>query len=1089
MHLAAQEQLLTTTRTRHPALRKTAAITDEAIDDENITSDSHNWNTTNGVTSFASTKRSNQPTATIVCTKSEPLSGEDISGVTVVHHRSTLPVHAHSVPPMRLSKLHDMSAMNTVIFDFGTEIRSCDGNFAEETNGSLSDAPSVIKHQISSDPSGLSTTYCRDTGVTLPLNSHLMPPKSVIQDDIRMKLGRFELVKKKGRSEVWNLFGQVLDTITGARLPYVACYACKVLYTDTGGGTGNMTRHRCPIGSSYKDNSINSTETANDSSGQQSFETLTSGYVNQLSPDTSGAYRRESPAPPSVSHTSLTTQSSFETSFTDYDRRVFCNAIMRCCAIDLLPPAIFQGDGMHGIIETAISIGRRCRCPDRQAISTLIPETSTLNQVIEANTSMVLSELTAEVGQIARTSGFSFSVERIVNEDDIAVVSANYITAEWKYKHRIVNVDTVDKMKTGLGTIIREAGESKRLLCVTENIPSCGGQAHLYCICYTLNNLIHEIFGELRDQKCDVFAIFVNCQKIVAAIEKLGLDRWANSPVEKRAGRFDYLFYGYEMLKYVKDCVEHLTVAQNPDIMVLVRSIDWSVADEIRKYLEPFHIMASIFIDKSAVSFHMVQPEWFALIHEFSSDDEDNVSKNDVGSWVCSLRRKTENILRNATESVIMPEHRMATVLNPRLKHLPVICSDEQRMETYSRIRKLIGASEMKLKSEELLAGTSDGEPPKKRVSFLSSLEDHAVIDDELECYLRSQYPASQTKDVLLFWSTVGQAQFPHLSLLARFLLSIPAACVVHNSQNVLKLTPECLSSLLLLRSSYAQTASSEQSIERFFHHLSLIMVEFVLVFCDKYFVRYSMSKELMDFPLTRSCKYLVQDASVSKVQVMDRKAPLINKQNFDYFLLLDFEATCEEGIKIMPHQEIIEFPVIQLSAKNFEEVRRFHRYVRPTERPILTSFCTDLTGIVQETVANEETLPDVLNAFNKWLIEANLINADHSMKSFFTFITCGDWDLGVLLPNEANYRNLVLPDYFNRWINLKKAFCKCRGYFAKSLTVMLRDLGLNHVGRLHSGVDDVRNMCQITKCLAMSGYVFQNTSIYVDAKRSFENL
>lgn len=36
-----------------------------------------------------------------------------------------------------------------------------------------------------------------------------MPPKSVIQDDIRMKLGRFELVKKKGRSEVWNLFGQV----------------------------------------------------------------------------------------------------------------------------------------------------------------------------------------------------------------------------------------------------------------------------------------------------------------------------------------------------------------------------------------------------------------------------------------------------------------------------------------------------------------------------------------------------------------------------------------------------------------------------------------------------------------------------------------------------------------------------------------------------------------------------------------------------------------------------------------------------------------------------------------------------------------
>lgn len=29
-------------------------------------------------------------------------------------------------------------------------------------------------------------------------------------------------------------------------------HAFQVLYTDTGGGTGNMTRHRCPIGLSYR---------------------------------------------------------------------------------------------------------------------------------------------------------------------------------------------------------------------------------------------------------------------------------------------------------------------------------------------------------------------------------------------------------------------------------------------------------------------------------------------------------------------------------------------------------------------------------------------------------------------------------------------------------------------------------------------------------------------------------------------------------------------------------------------------------------------------------------------------------------------
>jgi hypothetical protein len=36
-----------------------------------------------------------------------------------------------------------------------------------------------------------------------------MPRKSIIQDDIRLGKGRFKLVRKRGRSDVWNLFGQV----------------------------------------------------------------------------------------------------------------------------------------------------------------------------------------------------------------------------------------------------------------------------------------------------------------------------------------------------------------------------------------------------------------------------------------------------------------------------------------------------------------------------------------------------------------------------------------------------------------------------------------------------------------------------------------------------------------------------------------------------------------------------------------------------------------------------------------------------------------------------------------------------------------
>ncbi|VDN39336.1 unnamed protein product, partial [Gongylonema pulchrum] len=247
-----------------------------------------------------------------------------------------------------------------------------------------------------------------------------------------------------------------------------------------------------------------------------------------------------------------------------------------------------NGEGIYGLIETALSIGRHYRWPERQSIATLIPDIFALNLVIEESSAMVLSELTAEISQIARTSGFSFSVERMTIEDEIAVVSANYITADWKYKHRVMNVSTFEKISDGLETLLREIGETKRMAYVTENIHCSGDQAHLSCICYTLNNLVHDIFDESCDTKHNVSAILTACQKIAAAIAELGFNRWVDPPAEKRAGRLDYLFYGYELLKYVQECMHYFSIIQNPDILVLLQSVDWSTVDEIRKYLEPF---------------------------------------------------------------------------------------------------------------------------------------------------------------------------------------------------------------------------------------------------------------------------------------------------------------------------------------------------------------------------------------------------------------------------------------------------------------------------------------------------------------------
>ncbi|GBO39807.1 ERI1 exoribonuclease 3, partial [Araneus ventricosus] len=73
---------------------------------------------------------------------------------------------------------------------------------------------------------------------------------------------------------------------------------------------------------------------------------------------------------------------------------------------------------------------------------------------------------------------------------------------------------------------------------------------------------------------------------------------------------------------------------------------------------------------------------------------------------------------------------------------------------------------------------------------------------------------------------------------------------------------------------------------------------------------------------------------------VLPSKVPVIPKQKFDYFLVLDIEATCDSPVNVDP-QEILEFPVVKVNAETFRPEATFHSYVRPTVVPELSDFCT----------------------------------------------------------------------------------------------------------------------------------------------------
>ena len=83
--------------------------------------------------------------------------------------------------------------------------------------------------------------------------------------------------------------------------------------------------------------------------------------------------------------------------------------------------------------------------------------------------------------------------------------------------------------------------------------------------------------------------------------------------------------------------------------------------------------------------------------------------------------------------------------------------------------------------------------------------------------------------------------------------------------------------------------------------------------------------------------------------------------QDFQYFVVIDFEATCDKDRNPHP-QEIIEFPSVIVSSVTGQLESNFQTYVRPTCNQHLSDFCKDLTGIQQFQVCSELCLPVIID-------------------------------------------------------------------------------------------------------------------------------
>ncbi len=71
-----------------------------------------------------------------------------------------------------------------------------------------------------------------------------------------------------------------------------------------------------------------------------------------------------------------------------------------------------------------------------------------------------------------------------------------------------------------------------------------------------------------------------------------------------------------------------------------------------------------------------------------------------------------------------------------------------------------------------------------------------------------------------------------------------------------------------------------------------------------------------------------------------------------DFYLVIDLEATCDDGGAVPRHEmEIIEIGAVLVEAGDLTVCEEFQSFVTPVRHPRLTHFCTQLTSITQAMV------------------------------------------------------------------------------------------------------------------------------------------
>ncbi|KAH9483755.1 3'-5' exonuclease eri1 [Psilocybe cubensis] len=264
-----------------------------------------------------------------------------------------------------------------------------------------------------------------------------------------------------------------------------------------------------------------------------------------------------------------------------------------------------------------------------------------------------------------------------------------------------------------------------------------------------------------------------------------------------------------------------------------------------------------------------------------------------------------------------------------------------------------------------------------------------------------------------------------------------------------------------------------------------------------------------------KNMRYLKNTRRVKgKKQFVQPTTPIVHqktKQPYEVFLILDIEGTCKPGTDFNYPNEIIELPVSVLQwtdrsedgrADTLEVIDEFRSFVRPTWRPTLSAFCTELTGITQEQVDVAPCFSEVLVQLEAFLVKNGLLEEGTGRRlKRYCWCSDGPWDIRDFFVKQCFISQVQMPAWIQgdildvrstvlHWMYSEPtAASKIHGSKRPSLNIsaQLKVLGLpDFEGRQHSGIDDTRNIAKIVTELARRGVrLFPNTAI--DPRRRWQ--